>query len=187
MMMKALMVGGVVLGLAGSPSSAQQPTTAEKADRPGAGGTAPEATFITKAAHANMAEVELGKLALEKAGSEEVKKFAQRMVDDHTKANEELKTLAQNKKFTLPDGPDPHLKAIQTRLSNLSGPSFDRAYMQTMIVDHRKAVSDFRLASKSAKDADVKGWAAKTLPTLEDHLKMAQATDTGAGSSGTKK
>jgi predicted outer membrane protein len=120
MMMKVLMVGGVVLGLAGSPSFAQQPTTAERADRLMAGGAAPDAPFIIRAAHASMAEVELGKLALEKAGSEEVKKFAQRMVDDHTKANDELKTLAQNKNFTLPEGADPHVKTIQARLSNLS-------------------------------------------------------------------
>ena len=185
MMLKLLMACGVVLGLAG-PSFAQQPTTAG-GERPMAGGAAPDAAFITKAAQASMAEVELGKLALEKAGSEAVKKFAQRMVDDHTKANDELKTLARNKNFTLPDGPDPNLKAIQTRLSNLSGPSFDRAYIQTMIANHRKAVSDFRLASKASKDADVKGWAAKTLPTLEDHLKMAPATHTEGGTSGAKK
>jgi putative membrane protein len=186
-MMKTLMIGGVVLGLAGSPAFAQQPTTAEKADRIMAGGQATESTFVSKAGHASMAEVELGKMALEKAASEEVKKFAQRMVDDHSKANDELKTLAQNRNFTLPDAPDPHVKAIKDRLSNLSGPSFDRAYMQTMIVDHRKAVSDFRLASKSAKDADVRGWAAKTLPTLEDHLKMAQTIQTAVGTAGTKK
>jgi putative membrane protein len=186
-MTKTLMIVGLVLGLAGSPAFAQQPTAAEKADRSVAGGQASESMFVAKAAHANMAEIELGKMALEKATSEEVKKFAQRMVDDHGKANDELKTLAQNKNFTLPDAPDPQMKAIKDRLSKLSGPSFDRAYMQTMIVDHRKAVSDFRLASKSAKDADVKGWAAKTLPTLEEHLKMAQTTHTSIGTSSTKK
>jgi putative membrane protein len=177
MMMKALIAGGVMLGLAGTPAFAgQQPTTAEKADRVMVGGRAPDATFVTKTASAGMAEVEFGKIAVERASSEEVKKFARRMVDDHSKANDELKTLAQNKKITLPDAPDPHVKAMRDRLSKLSGASFDRAYMQMMIADHRKALNDFRLASKAAKDADVKGWAAKTLPTIEEHLKLAQTT-----------
>jgi putative membrane protein len=188
MMTKALVVGGVTLGLAAAPAWAgQQPTTAEKADRLMAAGQAPDQTFLTRAASAGMAEVELGRLALEQASNEQVKKFAQRMVDDHGRGNGELKTLAQNKNITLPDAPDPQVNAIKDRLSKLSGASFDRAFMQTMIADHRKAVSDFRLASKSAKDADVKGWAAKTLPTLEEHLKMAQSTSTGVGTSGVKK
>jgi putative membrane protein len=188
MTINALLVGGVVLGLAASPAVAgQQPTTAEKADRMMAGARAPDETFVTKTASAGAAEVELGRMAVDKAGSEEVKKFAQRMVDDHSKANDELKTLAQNKHITLPDAPDPHLKAMQDRLSKSSGTAFDRAYMQMMIADHRKALNDFRLASKAAKDPDVKGWAAKTLPTIEEHLKLAQTTNTAVGTSGVKK
>lgn len=187
MMMKTLMTAGVMLGLSGTAAFAQQPTTAEKADRLMTGAKAPDQPFVTKAAGASMAEVELGKMALEKAASEEVKKFAQRMIDDHSRANDALKTLAQSKNITLPDGTDPHVTATENRLSKLSGASFDRAFMQAMIVDHRKAVNDFRLASRSAKDAEVKGWAAKTLPTLEEHLKMAQTTNSAVGTSGTKK
>jgi putative membrane protein len=185
MMMKALMAGAVVLGLAALPAFAgQQPTTS---DRAMAGYKAPDETFVSKVASAGMAEVELGKMAVEKASNPEVKKFAQRMVDDHSKANDELKTLAANKHMTLPDGPGPQHKAMQDRLSNASGAAFDRAYMQMMIADHRQALNDFRLAAKAAKDADVKSWAAKTLPTIEEHVKLAQTTTTAVGTSGIKK
>lgn len=188
MTMKALIVGGVMLGLAAAaPASAgQQPTTAEKAGKVMAGVKAPDQMFMTKAAGANAAEVELGRLAVEKASNDEVTKYAQRMVEDHGKANDELKTLAQNKNVTLPEGPDPHAKTMHDKLSKMSGAAFDRAFMQLMVTDHKKAVNDFRMASKSAEDPDVKGWAAKTLPTLEDHLKMAQSTTTAVGTSGEK-
>jgi putative membrane protein len=188
MKMIVLIAAGVVLvGLSGSPAFAeQQPTTAEKADRL-MGNKVPDQAFITKAAGGGTAEVELGRMGIEKASSEEVKKFAQRMVDDHSKANDELKVLAQSKNVTLPETPDPHVKAMQDKLSRMSGASFDRAFMQAMVADHKKAVNDFRLASRSAKDPEIKAWAAKTLPTLEEHLKLAQSTTTAVGTAGTKK
>jgi len=174
-MMKTLFAGVVVLGLAAGPAFAgPQAATAKKSDKSMAGAKAPDETFVIKAAHGGMAEVELGKLAVDKAASDQVKKFGQRMVDDHSKASEELKTLAQNKHITLPDAIDPQDKALHDRLAKLSGAAFDRAYMQAMLADHRKDVNEFRIEARSGKDADVKGWAAKTLPTLEEHLKMAQ-------------
>jgi len=188
MISKAVMVCGIALGLAASPASAgQQPTTAEKANATMAGKKAPEETFVQKAASASTAEVELGRLAVEKAGSEDVKKFAQRMIDDHSKANDELKTLAQSKNITIAETPDPHNQAMHDRLSKLSGASFDRAYMQMMVTDHRKVLNDFRLASRAAKDPEIKGWATKTMPTIEEHLRLAQRTNTGVGTSGVKK
>ena len=186
-MMKTLFAGMVVLGLAAAPALAdQQTTTAEKADKLMAGGKLPDENFVIKAANGSMAEVELGKLAVEKAGSDEVKKFGQRMVDDHRKANDELKILAQNKHITLPSAIDATEKALHDRLAKLSGALFDRAYIQAMLVDHRKDVSEFRMEARSGKDADVKGWAAKTLPTLEEHLKLAQNTNRAAATSGKK-
>ena len=185
---KIWIAGGIVLGLACAPAYAgQQPTTAERVDRMAAAGAkAPDETFMMKAAGAGTAEVELGRLGVDKASSDEVKKFAQRMVDDHSKANDELKTLASSKNVTLPQEPDPHAKAMHDKLAAMSGAGFDRAFMQAMVADHKKAVNDFRMASKSAKDPEVKGWAAKTLPTLEEHLKMAQSTTTAVGTSGEK-
>ncbi len=116
-----------------------------------------------------------------------MKQFGQRMVTDHGKANDELKTLAQNKNITLPTDIGASTRRRKTRLAKLSGAAFDRAYMQEMLNDHRKDVSDFRKESQSGKDPDVKAWAAKTLPTLEEHLQMAQSASRGAvGTSGTK-
>src|SRR6185437_11610509 len=125
--------------------------------------------FVMKAAGGGMAEVELGRLATEKASSPDVKQFGQRMIDDHGKANDELKGLATRKNITLPAAPDAKHKATQDRLSKLSGTAFDRAYMADMVADHNADVAEFMHASKMAKDPDVKAWAAKTLPTLQEH------------------
>ena len=148
---------------------------------------AADEAWVVKIAKGGMAEVELGKLAAEKASSDAVKKFGQRMVDDHSKANDELKALAQNKKITLPTEIGPEEKALRDRLVKLSGPAFDQAYMKAMLNDHLKDVGEFRTESRSGKDPDVKAWAARTLPTLEEHLKMARDANGAVGTSGTKK
>jgi putative membrane protein len=145
----------------------------------------PDSRFVMDAALGGMAEVELGKLASDKASNAQVKQFAQRMVDDHGRANDELKSIAQQKSIALPADLDVKHKATRDRLAKLSGTSFDRAYMQEMLTDHRKDVMDFRKESESGKDPEVKAFAARTLPTLEDHLKMAQSTNGAVGTSGT--
>lgn len=132
-----------------------------------------DATFVTKAAKGSMMEVELGKLAAQKGSSDEVKKFGQMMADDHGKAGDELKSIAQSKNISWPTTMDAKAKAMQDKLSKLSGAAFDRAYMQAMVSDHRKDVNEFQVEARSGKDSDVKAWAAKTLPTLEGHLKHA--------------
>ncbi len=166
------------------PARAQSPASTQSSDK--AASKTGDQHFIHEAAIGGMAEVELGKLATQKASSEQVKQFGQRMVDDHGKANDELKTIAQNKSVTIPSDLDAQHKALRDRLSKLSGDAFDRAYMQEMLKDHRKDVNEFRTESKTGKDADVKAWAAQTLPTLEDHLKMAQDANRAVGTSGTK-
>jgi putative membrane protein len=135
-----------------------------------------DSAFVTKAAQGGLAEVELGNLAKEKAGSQQVKDFGQRMVTDHTKANDELKTIASNKGITLASELDTKAAATKTRLSGMSGAEFDRAYMQDMVSDHQKDVAEFRKEAQSGSDPEVKAFAAKTLPTLEEHLKLAQTT-----------
>jgi putative membrane protein len=146
--------------------------------------TSTDQKFVREAAAGGMAEVELGNLAQQKASSEEVKSFGKRMVDDHSKANDELKTLAQSKNITLANDLTAKDKALKDRLDKLSGAAFDRAYMQAMVQDHKKDVNEFRHESTSAQDPDVKQFAAKTLPTLEDHLKMAQDANKAVGTSG---
>ncbi|MBV8892070.1 MAG: DUF4142 domain-containing protein [Acidobacteria bacterium] len=130
--------------------------------------------FIRKAGEGGLAEVELGKLATEKAHSEDVKKFGQRMVDDHSKANDQLKQLAESKGVSLPTQLDAKDKATMDRLGKLKGEQFDRAYMNDMVQDHAKDVSEFKKESTTAKDPEIKSFASQTLPTLEDHLKEAR-------------
>jgi putative membrane protein len=136
--------------------------------------SAADQTFVKKAAQGGMAEVELGKLATQKASSEDVKKFGQRMVDDHTKANDQLKQIAGNKGVTLPTDLNSKDQAMKERLSKLDGEKFDQAYMKNMVRDHTKDVSEFRKESTSGTDSDLKSFASQTLPTLEDHLKEAK-------------
>ena len=128
-----------------------------------------------------MAEVEWGKLATEKASSSDVKQFGQRMVDDHTKANDELKSLASKNGWNLPTDIGAKNQSEKERLSKLSGTEFDREYMKHMVTDHKKDVAEFEKESNSAKDSDLKGFASKTLPTLQEHLKLAEDTERKVG------
>jgi putative membrane protein len=137
------------------------------------------------AARGSMAEVELGKLASEKAAGAQAKQFGERMVQDHTKANDELKSLAQSKNITLPTTIDAKHKATHDRLAKLSGEAFDRAYMQEMVTGHRMMLNMFRKEAQSGKDAEVKAWAAKMVPSVQEHLTMAQSASRGTvGTSG---
>jgi len=132
--------------------------------------------FVMKAAKGGMAEVMLGQMASSKGTSPDVKNFGNRMVTDHGKANDELKQLAQNKGMALPADVDDESKKMSDKLSSLSGKDFDKTYINGMVDDHEKDVKEFEKASKDAKDPDLKAWATKTLPTLQDHLKMAKET-----------
>ncbi len=132
--------------------------------------------FAQEAAAGGMEEVELGKLAVQKAQNDKVKQFGQRMIDDHTKANDQLKSLAAKDNITLPTDLDAKGKAMVAKYSNLSGAAFDRSYMRDMVKDHQKDVAEFQKESTSGSNDDLKGFAAATLPTLQDHLKMAQET-----------
>jgi putative membrane protein len=131
-------------------------------------------TFLKKAVIGSMAEVELGKLAEERAGSAAVKAFGQQMVADHSKASQELRGLAAKQDVPLPAALDAKHKALRDRLAKLSGSSFDRAYMTEMISDHEKDVAEFRREAKNATDPAIKSFASATLPVLEGHLKRAQ-------------
>jgi len=131
-------------------------------------------TFVMMASAAGLAEVNLSGLAASRAASADVKQFAQHMVTDHTKANMELNRLADAKRFAPARAMDAKHQALADQLARLKGADFDRAYMDAMVADHQTAVSLFQAEATNGKDADLKGWAGKTLPTLKDHLKMAQ-------------
>jgi len=157
-------------------------TTSTVADTSGTAGTSTMAStvdhddqeFMNKAAQGGMAEVMLGQTASSKGTSPDVKNFGNRMVSDHGKAGDELKQLAQTKGVTLPSDVDDESKKMADKLSTLSGKDFDKEYINGMVEDHEKDVKEFEKASKDAKDPDLKAWATKTLPTLQDHLKMAK-------------
>ena len=133
-----------------------------------------DTTFVRKAAEGGMSEVKLGQLAAEKASNRAVKDFGERMVKDHGKAGDELKQVASKKGISLRDSMNATDKATYDRLSKLSGGAFDKAYMRAMIDDHQEDVSEFRQESQNAKDPDIRQFAAKTLPTLQEHLRMAK-------------
>ncbi len=137
--------------------------------------TGGDLAFMNSAAPGNMAEVELGKMAAGKAQNPDVKAFGQKMVEDHTKANDELKQIAAQKKVMLPPDVMPAHKQLMEKLSKLSGAEFDKEYVAAMVADHEKDVAAFENVSKTAADADVKAFATKTLPTLKMHLEMIKA------------
>jgi putative membrane protein len=134
----------------------------------------PDAKFIMEAASGGMLEVMLGKLASERATDPDVKKFGERMVTDHTKVNKELEKVAEKKGVKLPKDLDKKHQEVYDMLSKLKGADFDRAYMKHMVKDHEEDVSEFRKITKDAKDDDVKTFATKTLPVIEEHLKLAK-------------
>ncbi|MEO8372500.1 MAG: DUF4142 domain-containing protein, partial [Candidatus Solibacter sp.] len=138
--------------------------------------------WVMKVAQGSMLEVELGKLASTQASSDAVKQFGQRMVTDHSRANDELSEIATRKGITLPTSLDAKHQAMKDKFSKMNGAAFDKAYMEDMVKDHRTDVAEFRKESTSGRDADIKAFAAKTLPNLEEHLSMAEQTASSAKS-----
>jgi putative membrane protein len=141
--------------------------------------------FVMEAAMGGMAEVELGRLAAERGSSDAVKQFGQRMVDDHSSANTELMQIVSGKGIQLPTTLDAKHRAAVDKMSRLSGAAFDRAYSKEMVKDHNKDVALFQRESARGADADIKGFAQKTLPTLQEHLSMARALPKANGSNST--
>lgn len=128
--------------------------------------------FINDAAEGGMMEVQMGRLAEQKGQSGDVKAFGQRLVTDHTKANDELKQLASSKGVTLPTN---HADKHQKMLDKLSSASdFDKSFKEMAVKDHKKDIKEFEKASKKCDDAELKAFATKTLPTLQEHLRMAE-------------
>ena len=131
-------------------------------------------SFIMDAANDSLAEVELGKVAQQNAASEEVKKFAQRMVDDHSKANQELEPIAKKLGVTPPTAPQGKHARMVKDLSKKQGAKFDKDYVDDMVKDHKKAVKLFEKQAEKGEAEELRQFAGKTLPTLKEHLKMAQ-------------
>lgn len=134
-----------------------------------------DADFAVKAADAGLAEVELGKLAQEKATDQRIKDFAQKMVNDHQKANSELMAIATRHHVTLPPVASKEHTDKHRKLREKSGAKFDEEYIDLMVKDHDKVVSLFEDASSDIQNADLKAFASKTLPVLKKHHEEARA------------
>ncbi len=134
-----------------------------------------DARFVLQAAEGGMMKMAKGKLAAQKGAHEGVKQFGQKMIDDHSKVNDELKSIAGAKNITLPgETPQSPMHATLAKLEKLEGANFDRAYVEDQIRDHEKTIAIFEREAKTGKDAELKAFAEKTLPTLKEHLTMAQ-------------
>ena len=156
----------IIAALVGTAATAGAATSLSKGDQ----------TIIIGMAQANMAEVAAGKMALEKSSNADVKKFAQTMIDDHSKALDSVTEVAKAKEITLPTEPDAAHKAMAARLQKLSGDAFDKAYMKEAgVADHSKVHAKLKKDETAAKDPDVKALATKMLPTVDAHLQTAKA------------
>lgn len=167
-MAASLLLVGMAMGQNNPPNNENTKSTAN------GGVPTSDRKFMDKAAQGGMAEVELGQLAQQNGQSESVKAFGKRMVDDHSKANDQLKQLAAQKGVSLPTSLDAKDQAIKDKLSKLQGAAFDKAYMKDMVADHKKDVAEFKHESMAAHDPELKSWAGQTLPTLESHLQEAE-------------
>lgn len=130
--------------------------------------------FLKDAAMGGLEEVELGKLAAQKGSSDAVKQFGQKMVDDHSKANDQLKELAAKEQIEVPSSLDSKHQKDVDKLAKLSGDQFDKAYSKNMLKDHRKDVGEFQVEAQNGTDPNIKQFASTTLPVLQEHLKMAE-------------
>ena len=131
--------------------------------------------FATEAASGGMMEVQLGKLAQQKAANPRVKAFGEMMVKDHSKANDELKAIATRQNIALPDSMSNDKKDNMNDLSKKTGKDFDKAYMDMMVDDHKEDIDKFQKAQQNVKDTAVRAWATNALPVLQKHLDSAQA------------
>ena len=167
----ALMASGTVSAQQEKEKQSGATSASQKSDKVGSN---TDANRLKDLAQANMAEIEAGKLAAQKAQGAELKKFAQRMVDDHSKQLEEIKKLAQAKAIELPTAPDAKHEGAMKKLQSASGEAFDKAYMRQQVRDHRDALKLAQRTAKNAHDADLKSSAQKAAPEIQEHLKMAQ-------------
>jgi putative membrane protein len=168
-------IAAAVLGLILVANTAARAGEPPKETPPDKGGI--DVKFVNNAARDGEVEVILGNLALENATTEEVKKFGKQMVEDHTQANEELKSIAKSKQAELEKAQASGVKKgerISQKLKKLQGAEFDKGYVGVMVKEHESAVKLFKEESEKGQDADLKAFAAKTLPTLEHHLEMAK-------------
>ncbi|WP_129715836.1 DUF4142 domain-containing protein [Pedobacter sp. SYP-B3415] len=147
-------------------------TTAAPTETGGIAAPEDDAKFATAAATSGMAEVEFGKLALEKTTNPKIKEFANMMVNDHGKANAELEKLAMAKNITLPAALDEKHKEKQADLTKATGTDFDKKYVDAMVEGHEMTLDLMKKEANDGKDPELKAFAGKTSTTVQAHLNM---------------
>lgn len=145
-----------------------------------------DAQFVANASSGATAEVRLGELAQERGSNQTVKDFGKRMVADHTEANKKLQMVAGKEQMNITNDLNEEDRATYSKLFHLSGPAFDRAYAADMVRDHRKDIADFEKEAKYGKDPAVREYAQQTLPTLKEHLHLAEEMEKVVGSSASR-
>lgn len=170
------------------PATSAAPQTAHPSAAPAAAaedtgpmlGT-PEMKFFTEAVRGNMFEIRAAELAQEKAASEEVKQYAQKLKQDHMKANQQLEAIAKERQVQMPSDMGDHQKEL-TKLTALSGEQFDKQFLRMQVKDHKKDLSMFRKQAEVSMDSDLRDFATATIPVLEGHLQQAQSLNSQSGS-----
>ena len=157
----------------GQPSTLQnrQNTTEQNQNRL----SSSDRLFMNKAAQGNLAEIRLSQLALQRGSSDQVKQYAQQMIDQHTQASNQLTQIATQKGVTLPTQLDAQHQQIERQLQRLSGASFDQAYMRAMVNDHAQTVALFQRQTQQGRDQDVVAFASGLLPAIQEHYTMANS------------
>jgi putative membrane protein len=182
--------GGTPAGRTAPQPSAQTPGTAPTATAgstdTGVAVVVSDKAFVKKAMQGSMAEIQLGQLAQQKASSDDVKQFGQKMVDDHTKLSDQMKPIASQLGVNPPTELSGKDKALQKKLEGLSGDAFDKAYMSAMVKDHQKDLNEFEQASTSAKSPQVQQAAQQGAQVIHEHLQLAQQVAEKVGAKGGK-
>ena len=162
-------------GAGNSPSSMDQQQQMATSGANGMNtGPAVDKAFVKKALEGNIGEIEMGKLALQKSSDEQVKQFAQRMVDDHGKMQEQLKPAAEQMGVKVPDGPSKGQMKSMDKMKALSGDAFDQAYIKDMVKDHKSDDSDFKLEAQSTQNPQLKQLVTESDQTIQSHLQQIE-------------
>jgi len=162
-------------GAGNSPSSMDQQQQMATSGANGMNtGPAVDKAFVKKALEGNIGEIEMGKLALQKSSDEQVKQFAQRMVDDHGKMQEQLKPAAEQMGVKVPDGPSKGQMKSMDKMKALSGDAFDQAYIKDMVKDHKSDDSDFKLEAQSTQNPQLKQLVTQSDQTIQSHLQQIE-------------
>lgn len=178
----ALAAGCLALIAAESPARAQ----IGQIEGAGSNSSMADKMFVKKAMTACLAEVELGLLAAQKASSNSVRQFGQKMVEEHTRLNDRMKSIAGLLGVAPPDQVPPRYEALHNKLEGLSGDAFDKAYIEVMVKDHQKDLAEFKKEASSGRDAQVKEAAEQGTQAVAEHLQLAEQIAGRLGMSGNK-